>query len=83
MYRSENSSNTELSTSLGNVSQCLDMLKTQVDSLDNLIKAADKKAQEALDEVAKIITKHTQVDVKLSTLDETIKKEVSEDLDEE
>ena len=59
------------------------MLKTQVDSHDNLIKAADKKAQEALDEVGKIKMELTQLNAKLSTLDEAIKKKVSVDLNEE
>ena len=56
IFKLENSSNAELSNRIGSVSQDLNTLKTKVDGHENAIADADKKAQEALDEVAKIKT---------------------------
>ena len=83
IFKLKNSSNAELRIKIGNVSKDLGTLKTKVDGHDKSIADANKKAQEALDEITKIKEKLSQVDIELDTLDEAIKKKVAVDLNEE
>ena len=80
IIKTENSSlNAEVSNKISDVSNNLSTLTARVDGHDNDIANADKKAQDALDEIKKIKQKLNDVDLKLETLDLAIKNKVPVD----
>ena len=82
IIKTENSSlNAEVSNKISDVSNNLTPT-ARVDGHDNDIANADKKAQDALDEIKKIKQKLNDVDLKLETLDLAIKNKVPVDLND-